>query len=205
MRFLCLCLCLFMASTVFAGSPVILDVPDGVYVLEVAKGMASVTPATKVVVGPIDVPDVPIVTPPANLDVKKAIAAVSDPDKDLHLRAMTFAMNMVAGQVANSNRTVAESVAAVKEFVNTAAMGADWSPFWNALDPHLKACASNRQLSAMLVSVQKAMEAEIPDSGGEVVLFGGLPTYGMEALDPEFWKNLLQMLLPLLLKFLTLL
>jgi hypothetical protein len=204
-----------IAVSVAHGQVTVVTPPlqDGVYVLRVANGQATLTNAVVPNIGPVVTP--PIVTPPVNppqTDLKQvassAIAAVPTyADKDTNIKQLAFALNMVTGSIANSPKPQAEGIALIKGLFDSIAKGnaTQWAGFWTAVTPHLNACTTNAQLATAFGTIQQALADAVPDSADETETFGEFPTYGLQADGANGeWLRFIMEMLPIILEIIKL-
>ena len=219
--FVILILLLALAAPAFAQSAptIVSGYADGSYVLTITNGVAVITvaphltPSGPVIVPPVVPPIVPPVVTPTDLKsvTEAALKAVPVyPDRDTHVRGLAYAFGFMAPQLKASPQPIAVVREGIKSLSSLA--GADapkWTPFWTAIERQIDAMVAsgqitnNTQLADAYLVVYQVLDSSIPDAGDEDGEFQGVPNYGLDRFNPEFWQMLLQVLLPLLLKLLS--
>jgi len=166
---------------------------DGVYVLRISNGQASLSVGVQPNVGPIVTPVIvdpvipgPVVPPATDLKsaANVAIAAVPDyADKSTSIKQLAFMLNFTVSMIPNDNTQFDPKGTAVIKSMFDAVLEAEagkWVGFLTTIDPYLKACTTNAQFVAAVKTIQQALVDAAPDSGqGE--MFGAYPTYGVQA------------------------
>ena len=190
---------------------------DGVYVLRIANGQASLAVGVQPNVGPVVDPVIPGPVVPVTTDLTSAAAkAIAEipayADKATHIKQLAFAMNLATTSFKGSGKPNPDAIDAVQGFLESAVDKTTWAPFFAAVNPHLKASTTYDALRANYRIIVAALESAMPDSaleGGETLgdVPLGIPTYGLQAdgANGEWLAFLMQLMtqLPALLELIV--
>ena len=199
---------LLLAITATASAQVhthIVQLPDRDFIiLTIEDGkITSCTKPTSVFVW--DQPPQPEPPQPGDLAAaaKAGLAAVAEyPQRESHLKAIAFLLDVIQSRIGTSSNTVAENVAKTRESCDAMTDATRWAPFWAAIIPHLNKATTNANLASNLETVAKALEDSMRLGGTEAAeTWNGIKTYGLQR-DSDFWKQLLEFIIKLLLEWL---